>query len=899
MFGSSVKKQKMMEMLRKAQAKNISIEKVISFENTKGVLDQQLMKEKALKKEKIKRADIANPSVIYEELMTKYENGTPAQKSCIEKLAERASRYDVHKEAHLVQGLESVALDLDNFRRMLKKIFQLEFTNEEFIEAGAIFDRNKSGSIDGTEFRTCFSLLGRMARDKKSEGVRKAEMVIKEKEKAKEDERRARILAKGERAVEFDFTVEEGDKALQKYLKAALNYDRMGLGAMGLTGFDQKFLSPATFRELLKLTFNLLLNNKELGAIIKYVEPEFNGVIHSGNFLKGFLRSGVEQRNEALLTQLKASKDAEMARIAHAKKLVEDLEASKELGVDMDFNEKEKEDTMERLHKAAVKYNKNHPSALGLDGFTTKALKPGAFREMVKRTFNLVLDKKDIGVLLTVFGNKDKTMVECEKFTLHFIRQGIKMRQVLHKGQVEKQRDEIKQRAEEELRKLEAQWKALEKGFDPSKFTEKDQDSADKKLRYAAFKFEKGGRGVPIESFNCRYMEPGVFRELSKRIFNFVLTQGELAALVTRFGNGNGKVDCGLFMTQFGRLGTIERDKARAEKRELARNIELKMKTEGPNKTDDMMKAMNEQAIDEGFTKSDVELGLAKLKNAAHHATFKAPSFDTKKMSPGLLRMMLKRTFLIELTPRELTGITKPYRSVNDNNEVEIDVKKFMIAFMAMATDVKSSSHSERIHNNRKAVADLKGKEKEKADHHKNKMKSLLTFSDVDRKGLKDKLKDSSYIYAVDSASFIVPLQKFKGSALTGPAFRDIFYTTFLIRLTMSELGLLMDVLDQKLATEHMLSGDQFLRGFFKLGRLQERVLLGELKESDVHPLQVMEDTKQKVSALPPVETSESPNKKRGKGKGKPGIQVKGASFLSTLADDTSNPNPWKKKFSH
>jgi len=49
---------------------------------------------------------------------------------------------------------------------------------------------------------------------------------------------------------------------------------------------------------------------------------------------------------------------------------------------------------LNKMRIASFKFDKNHPSSLGLDGFDGSDLSPGVFKEMVRRTFNMKLTSK-------------------------------------------------------------------------------------------------------------------------------------------------------------------------------------------------------------------------------------------------------------------------------------------------------------------------------------------------------------------------------------------------------------------------------------------------------------------------------------------------------------------------
>ena len=57
-------------------------------------------------------------------------------------------------------------------------------------------------------------------------------------------------------------------------------------------------------------------------------------------------------------------------------------------------------------------------------------------------------------------------------------------------------------------------------------------------------------------------MKPGMFREMCKRIFNLVLSNGELAAIIKFFDTTNaGSLPCKPFLNHFVQLGIAERRK--------------------------------------------------------------------------------------------------------------------------------------------------------------------------------------------------------------------------------------------------------------------------------------------------------------------------------------------------
>lgn len=101
-----------------------------------------------------------------------------------------------------------------------------------------------------------------------------------------------------------------------------------------------------------------------------------------------------------------------------------------------------------------------------------------------------------------------------------------------------------------------------------------------------------------------------------------------------------------------------------------------------------------------------------------------------------------------------------------------------------------------------------------------------MNYGPDDEKSLLEKISKISEIFATDSSSFVTAMQAFKGPALPPIAFREVFYRVFLVRLTFPEVGVLMNIMDE--GGTGSIDGTKFMNAFFRLGRLQEKSLLGE-----------------------------------------------------------------------
>ena len=104
------------------------------------------------------------------------------------------------------------------------------------------------------------------------------------------------------------------------------------------------------------------------------------------------------------------------------------------------------------------------------------------------------------------------------KFLLYFSKVSKAARFKHRSNAIEKQRAAIQAQEEEKKRKLQEQFKKLEENIDVSTYTEAAMISAMDKVRSVAVKYEKGGRSPQLTAFQGSHCEPGVFRDLCRKV---------------------------------------------------------------------------------------------------------------------------------------------------------------------------------------------------------------------------------------------------------------------------------------------------------------------------------------------------------------------------------------------
>lgn len=291
---------------------------------------------------------------------------------------------------------------------------------------------------------------------------------------------------------------------------------------------------------MLKLTFNLKVDRAELGAILKEFDPNIeSSQIPASEFLRYFLRLGIDARDKARMDQ--RQRQLEMSALAESvsTKRLTDAEAKMNLDVDYNFSESAEDSAKEKLRIASTKYDRYATGAVALDGFECESLDPGAFKDLLRRVFNITLNSGELGYVVKRYDMKNTGKVLCKPFLTDFLRMGQEMRYKEHVEQLERQRTMIEMAHENHQKKIAAVQNS-ESVRISSNFSDRHLKSALAKLTEAATRYDKV-RGVSLISFEPSNLSPLEFQKALKRTFNIKLTPQEMGATVDYFDKDGNK----------------------------------------------------------------------------------------------------------------------------------------------------------------------------------------------------------------------------------------------------------------------------------------------------------------------------------------------------------------------
>lgn len=737
------------------------------------------------------------------------------------RVMESTNFYMPERDGVLMKSFESKSLDYANFRHFLHSSFRLVFQEPEFASMISIFDPCDVGHIDGYQFIISFKKLKNMKADRFAAEVReKQDLAIKQQ---KDEEQRKLLEAekKMEFSINYDFDDIFKEKTMLKLEEAAKKFDPCHPSSPNLDSVLAINMKPAAFRELLIRTFNLKLDRTEMGVILREFDKASFGLVPCGDFFRNFFQIGAEARERDMLRMKKIT----LVHEQRAKKMeIEKLEeAERKMAgkIDYDFSMIDEARAEQKLKECAAKYDRGALGAKPLDSFGCEYLLPGAFREALRRTFDLNLTNAEMGYLVRKFDKDSKLRVDCGDFLVAFLRMGIEERELRQKTQLERQRLLHEKEAAEAVRKT-AAMTATTFQIDFN-FKDAHLKSVMKKLTAASTKYDTI-RGNSLQSFAPIALEPKEFQAALQRTFNLFLSPPELGAIVcTLDKEGDGKVHCQSFLNSFMALGKKERDKKwrdqlvaqREAEREIQEKHELKLKK---------LSSKVEIDVDFDFTDEDADAALLKMNDAAKRYDVNHPScmglegFAAQRMEAPVFKEMVRRTFGLKLTGKEVGALIRHFGKTPDTHTDTIDCNEFTTMFLKLGFKERGKVHKEVLIKQREAEAAATEEHRRKVSDLANRSTVVAdpNWTDEDAASALEKLGRAAEGFDKNHPAS-PSLKCFEGASMTAGLFKENLKRVFSINLSIGELGFLMNEFDKDKGGT--IDTAEFLVTFFGYGK--------------------------------------------------------------------------------
>jgi len=385
----------------------------------------------------------------------------------------------------------------------------------------------------------------------------------------------------------------------RRVMEATTNYRPEREMAKTARVFETTELSYNVFRANLTKLYALTFSDDEFSYVKTVFDEHGDGKINGYHFMVAFTQlASIRKEREA--AEVRKKEEAAARRREHEEE-VRRLEAEKKMQVaaDYKFTPQVQERALTKLAHAAKAFDPSHPNAPNLDGYAAAVFNAGELREMLRAVFALTLSRQELGAIMAQYGGEHNT-VPAGHFIREFIKLGLDGRNKAHEEQRKLQAAMDKQ-AEDDKAKKAAELEAKRADTIDYDFSELDEARAVEKMREAAFRYDRTHPSAQgLDGFECEALAPGLFRDLLRRTFNLALADKEIAVLVRKFDRKRtGKVACAPFVTEFLRLGQVQRQAARVDqlKRQAAMNaaheaeqLEKAREAEGKNPAQQALK---------------------------------------------------------------------------------------------------------------------------------------------------------------------------------------------------------------------------------------------------------------------------------------------------------------------
>jgi len=586
------------------------------------------------------------------------------------KIMEAAVKYDRFMPGAVqLDAFECYQMKPHIFREQLKMVFNVQLSLNELSAFIRDFN-NGDKETENDENINCAAFLINFFRV----GFNEKEKRVREywaKKKKHEDDRQQKKIEKRE-ALEhknlfkpvMEFTAADKESALTKLRFAAKQYDKSMPGAMSMKAFEEKTMPPHVFREQLKMVFNMQVNAAELGALMSVFDLDGEGVINCDEFAKVILNMGIAEREKEVRETILRQKKADEARQRRIERKKAELESKNSLKVNYTYTEQEFQSAINKLTEAAWGYDKNMSGAPTLEAFEQKEMEPHVFQEQLRRSFLMKISPQELGAIMHYFDPEGTGKINCADFLKKFFKTGYEERQRRHMQWRQHQRSVIEEKEKQAKEKKQRDDNKLALTDASHEFTEADFQQAFALLTEGAIKYFKGAPGsVPLNAFEVESLPPNVFKEQLKSVFGVKVTMPQLWALISFFDKDNtGSVNCEKFLIQFFRTGYEERNRIKQGWR--VTKLSKQEKNRRLQQAKEEQKALIAwQEVDFGFSEEEFDSALSKLIHLCYNFDQRQVgpaglmAFEAKALNPAEFREMLKRTFNVKVSPRELGAL--------------------------------------------------------------------------------------------------------------------------------------------------------------------------------------------------------------------------------------------------
>lgn len=617
------------------------------------------------------------------------------------------------------------------------------------------------------------------------------------------------------------FSASDLDAARRRLREAALRFH--GDRRARLSELYASSLRPSELRHLLRAELALDLSAAEAAALGSlFVEgdeardgrlPEAARVNGSA-FVAHFLRLVAEARSEQRSARRRRARERRAEQLADAEQR-ERRELAR--SVDLDFDESFRTRTLQRLSLFAGRFDRSSPAAVSLEPFEGIDMTPAVLQQTLYRLVGLRLSRKELGVLVSEFADKETQLVRSRDFLQAFVRAGFEQREVWRRARAAKVKRSEEAAKEAQLRR-QLEQTALRAAAANMSFSQSDRDSALEKLGRACLgsdRLDSGASG--LGAFESGVMDAAALRDNLRKVFNVYLSPKELGAVMAELDPKN---------EGFIRARDLLRFllKMSAGRKAALRKPSPKRRTSADHifKAEDSPSS-EEEVVDWRFEPEHLDSAIAKFEAAMLAADPRALQvFSGTRMRAAELRGLFQRTLKVSLSPPELGALmNKMGVALSDGAPpaaAAVDtlvLKSYLIRLRHLAQAKRQQQLNEE-RRRRKEESAARAARAELLEAQRTRLDEDYQYSEADKDSALRKLAEASLRYDKSSPTG-ASLECFQRAFLTASEFREAMKLNFNLLLSNKELSAVVETFEYR--SSGSLDCSAFTNAFVKASR--------------------------------------------------------------------------------
>jgi len=364
--------------------------------------------------------------------------------------------------------------------------------------------------------------------------------------------------------------------------------------------------------------------------------------------------------------------------------------------------------------------------------------------------------------------------------------------------------------------------------------------SAKRKIAQVAYGFDP--RKISFKGFESHSLDPTTFREQIRHNLLIHLTNAELGALVTLFDKDNdGRVNSAAFISEFLRLGSIERKKVIAHEKECVEGIERR-KQKYLEEREKSFEKLRRNVLKTTFTEEEAKSAYEKFSLLAiGHDVYNSSALrgfeNGGKLSPIEFREQIRNSFHLHLSRGETAALIHLF---DENNDGSIDCDEFIRSFFHIGYKEREKYYHRHLQRTNKIQENKRKQQKKRDEYYLSKVALTLPspseIKEEEKVSILSKITQIAINYERKTHWGNI-FNPFEYATLRPIEFREILKQQFQLHITPTELSALVEEFGVEVTNnddnngesenkEKLINCKEFLSYFFHIGRKEKENLL-------------------------------------------------------------------------